>query len=265
MGEVKTVKAAMYTNDIIGEIILTLNTPLYSRVIVVEGKFDKKLFEKFCDSTTAIVPTGNKSGVIDSINTFPKSEPRREKVIGICDADYDEPINNRRLFYYDYCNAEMMICSNESSRQKLFENAPENVGLYNLLSELKLRSCLRKLSIEKNLNLNIKKYRIIDYHNVYNSDNIWDTEFFSDYKSEIVELSRKYETEEQLLYITQGHDFRQLLEIFIKKKAHQDTSRKDMDEIFISAFGKDEFRATRLYGKIMNYSADKDIYFFLDF
>jgi hypothetical protein len=265
MGEIKPVKAAMRINDTIGEMMLSRNTPKMPAIIIVEGEFDKKFIKSFCKDETEIIIGNNKYVVENAIIMFPDTKDYKKYVIGICDRDYEKPKENDQLFYYDYCNLEMMICANQTARTKLFKNAPENVELYDLLSELKLRSCLRKLSIEKNLNLDIKRYRIIDYHKVYNTDNIWDTQFFSDYKSEIVELSRKYETDEQLLYITQGHNFRHLFGIYIKEITHRDTSKKAIDEIFLSAFGKEELRKTILYGKITTYSKQNDIYFLIDF
>jgi 5S rRNA maturation endonuclease (ribonuclease M5) len=269
-----SVKSAQRVYDYIADAMLSRNTPKKPGIIVVEGKNDIAFFRRFCAGTAEVVTVdGGKQDVTNVILDFPENKPYRKYVIGVCDRDYDETLQNDRLFYYDFCNLEMMIISNEISRKKLSESVPQNVEIYDILKELLPRSCLRKASSQNKLNLKLSKYDIKVYHNDYsenpesvtlNQYNLFSlhTKLDDSAKGTLKNEIKSTTDIEQMLYITQGHDFRAIFGFYVSSKKHFDEKSDTVFELLLASFGESEFRSTDLYKKISVYGETYGIGFF---
>ncbi|MDR0991796.1 MAG: DUF4435 domain-containing protein [Ruminococcus sp.] len=268
-----SVKSAQGIYDYITEIMLSRNTPKKPDILVVEGKEDEIFFKKFCKDTVYFVIANGKPNLVKALLEFPESKPYKKYIIGVCDRDYDEPLQNEQLFYYDFCNLEMMMCANTNSQTELQKNVPENVDLCTILEELLPRSCLRRLNTKLNLFLKLSKYGLKEYHFDYmNSpaaaiDN--QCKIFSlstrlnnaDYESLDKEMKKSYSVSD-LLCITQGHDFLAIYGFYVSRKIGRDINSDTVFEMLLDAFGEPEFRSTELYKKISVYSKTYGLKFF---
>jgi hypothetical protein len=256
-----------------------LNSVPITPIIIVEGENDVEFLMRFCDENILIQKApGAKPGVVKLINEF-SGNP---SVIGICDRDYDEIPQNEQIFYYDCCNLEMMILSDEVSRERIFRLAG-NVELSTILNELMPRSVLRKYNSDNNKRLSLKfeAFKISEYHKEYIIDpgKAVDCEITAvdlkhqltaDDKKKINSEANKPYADDQLIDITQGHDFLELFSIYVNsyrksRKRSRGYSAETVFPVLLVAFGKEEFRKTLLYGKIKGYSKQNDIYFLIDF
>ena len=80
--------------------------------VLLEGKIDLLILEKFFSDKVKPINTGSKNNVKKMMEIISKS---KTNVIGICDLDYDKPDNSSlHIFYYDFNNLEMMLIQDDS-------------------------------------------------------------------------------------------------------------------------------------------------------
>lgn len=95
-------------DNVISEIYLLLHHPDSSKMyVIVEGVSDIKLLNKLFMNSTIIQSYGGRNGVFEIVNRL-----NNNRVIGICDRDYNYIANNR-VFYYESHSLETMLFMNE--------------------------------------------------------------------------------------------------------------------------------------------------------
>ena len=109
---------SQFSNDNFGstiaEIKLRLSYP-NNRIVIVEGFSDYIVLSNLFDSKIHVLQPyckGNAEKIMGQIDYSHKN------IIAILDRDYDPLSSDDRIFYYDFCNLEMMLVHND----ELFEN-----------------------------------------------------------------------------------------------------------------------------------------------
>ena len=126
-------------NYVITEIDNMLKYPTKEKpsIIVVEGQDDIKFFEKVKNDSIILYESySGKNGVKEIVEHF-----NSVKVIGVCDRDYEDPTKNSdKIFYYDFCNLEMMMLSKDVVIKNLLSEARYK-GIYKNNFRENLRFC----------------------------------------------------------------------------------------------------------------------------
>ena len=257
-------------HDTISEIRLLLGKNKNNVCVVVEGINDQKLFEPLlADNTTLVQSYSGKKDIINIIKWF----PRNKRVIGIRDRDYSKRSESKRVFFCDYCCAEMMIISLDECFRRTYSNFYErqtlsfkDLRLY-CLEHLEQLSKIRKLNELNNWSINFKTIKL---KNIFNDDII---KMNNNLIDQIIRLKVNHVTKKQLnqcnsyekcgsledyLEITNGHDFIELFKILCEDGGRAPS----VDEISANirgTFGMHEFKQTRLYTTLYNYQSKKNL------
>lgn len=264
--------------DVIADIRLTLSTDFNHEkcIVVVEGDDDLIFFRgKTKNNVELLQSYSGKIGVEEIVNACDDN-----RIIGVRDKDYDGTSEDSRIFYYDYCCLEMMLIANATAFSSFFygyykgSSNPLSVR-DEILEDLKFLSLFRKLSSEKNWNINfsglslnkiiddncskIKMDKLIEEIEKRNSEySVMDSNHFSEINSQIQE----YSTIEALFSITQGHDFMDyfhklcLIEAGPKWKAPK---AGDLLVSLICSYRPDELHETNLYDSICDYEVSNEL------
>ena len=117
---VNSVREKLDEADTISEIHLMLGHNKNIVCVVVEGEDDQKLFRPLLSDNVEIFQSyASKIGVDKIVKDH---FPRNKRVIGIRDKDYLTKPVNKRIFFCDYCCAEMMIISLNSCFERIYSN-----------------------------------------------------------------------------------------------------------------------------------------------
>lgn len=188
---------------------------------MVEGADDISFLNgKLHQSTDIQESFSGKLGVFEIVAHFSD-----DRVIGICDTDYDAPNTCPQIFYYDYSCLEMMMVSNIFAFSQIFftyyhgEEKPQEVRLQ-LITNLKWLSICRKLSAENGWGINFKGLSIsnafnpttrkLETANLLSQINKLNPGYIPAHRTHLNQISQTCLQEldqEDLLKITQGHDF----------------------------------------------------------
>lgn len=250
--------------DIISEIKLSISADYLEKKVflLVEGNSDVLFLKKFVNEYVELLESfSGKQGVKYIVEHF-----SNDKVIGICDRDYDYKYQNKHIFYYDYSTLEIMIVHNDN----VFENVTAeyyygemcfNELRIHILKQLCWLSTFRKYSFDKNIGINFNslsiaellsngifsRERALEKLNLINSKDLREyTELFQIETDNI----------DNLYNITQGHDF-----IKAFQKLCQDENDKSdkkaktpnvnmMESIFRCSFRIEDLMQTQLYKDI---------------
>ncbi|MCI2779918.1 DUF4435 domain-containing protein [Clostridium perfringens] len=274
-----SIRDTITENDIISEIKLFLSANEKRKVIIVEGQDDYKFFRKFIKNDVLLKESFNgKKGVI-SVKKFFK---KKSNVIGIVDKDYDKILDDKGIFYYDFSSMEMMISSNiECFKNICCECYPKEVNIEEFREEILNRlikiSLLRRYNAQHKLEINIneipihnillenndickmKLLRMADYKNKGNE--LWkqNKDTISKY---IQEYSKRQYTLEELLYITRGHDFVCMLNVYCSKIKGKDWGIDTMQGFLRCSFTLGHLKNTKMWTSLEEYSNKEKIYFF---
>ena len=273
-----------------GNFSITLNTIRMlagyrgNKIVVVEGKTDYTVLKNKFDSTIHVLLPfckGNAAKIIMQIGT------NYQNVIAVLDRDYDSIASDPRIFYYDHCNLEMMLVSDDD----IFTNfsnyiIPKTLVGYrdDVLAHLKPISCLRLLnsmnmttgckqfSTEKVIG-DLKTCLTLDNNALINSirkgimtnlcapqyTDVEKNNILSAFNSKINSLMNI-----NVYDITNGHDYN---ELFVTKVLPYQTisTEDDSDSIYCfyeRTLTSDILKKTNLYAKIENYSTISGYKFF---
>lgn len=251
------------------EIRLLLSVPQnkFTTIILFEGINDIKLFASLVDDTrTCLVESYcGKTGIKNVLEKF-NSDYR---VIGIADRDYETKVTPK-LFFCDYCNAEMMVASNDSSlKYTMFQVTSQWLDIPNLrtcvLNKLFYLSVIRKLNEELCWGISFEKVPlnkligcsdlayVVKIINAKNADNQLNNTKIALIQAEIIKLSG-----ENLLYYTNGHDFRKafLKELKILYPNTNSVTHLNEGELYSfirMGYQKTHFKKSKLYSELINY------------
>ena len=244
--------------------------------MVVEGPDDFQFFNGKIDRSVLIQESfSGKPGVYELVSIFSDN-----RVIGICDADYEERRDDICVFYYDFCCMEMMMISNDtvfSSFCNTFYFGDESPygKRESILRSLLRISLLRKNNVNYGWGLKFDGLNILENFNT-DSMSLSEEKILSELKKinpnkngETINnywnsidplINRRYELEE-LYNLTQGHDF---MSCFQKMAASRRASKKvagkeDIFNSLISAYRYDDFKGTLLYRQLNSYQRENSL------
>lgn len=219
-----SIKDILGASDTISEIRLLLGNNKNNVCVVVEGINDLKLFEPLLARNTTLVQSySGKKDIISIIKYF----PRNKRVIGIRDRDYSKRTESKRIFFYDYCCAEMMIISLDECFDRIYSNFYRGTSFVNgtelrlyCLQHLEKFSKMRQFNEQKGKRI---RFKGISMANVYD-DNlaVMNSKIISELKKRNTNINKIQEINKIIakcdamipcgkltdyFNITNGHDF----------------------------------------------------------
>ncbi len=247
-------------------------------VIMLEGEDDIKLFRFLVDKSVTLIKAYGASTTIDKF--MPEHFPTEPRVIGIRDRDYQKRRRFPRIFYCDYCSAEMMLVSNDET----FERVCENFYIGNLsplslrkeiLSKLFFISVIRKLSAQNGWGYKISDTDLSRIINPQKTPSLCEVlDFVRSYnqkKGISVEQENKIRQEkdsgreEDYLSITNGHDFLEVLRVYCTFDASNNRRRfiteKSLGGALRCAYSLYAFSQTDLYRELEKYGEQNGLNF----
>lgn len=267
-----SIRSNLSKEDIIAEIRLTLSADFKHEkcIVIVEGEDDILFFNgKLQRDVDLRESFSGKCGVNEIVNFFSD-----ERVIGICDIDYDTPNLCPQIFYYDYSCLEMMLISNDSAFSSFCytyyrgSETPQEVR-FHLLSNLKWLSLYRKLNSEHNWAINFKGLSVnkafddstqnLNISNLLSQINKLNPGVISDNRAKIDQLSsacREEYDQEQFLYITQGHDFLNYYQALcesVRQFKGKSPSTTELFRALACSYHREAFMDSKLYKELTEY------------
>jgi len=257
--------------DIISEIKLSIGADIKKEYVymLLEGSDDIKFWRGLISEKVIIFESfSGKNGIKEIIEEFFDTNPQ---VIGIRDKDYESTLIHNSIFYYDYCCMEMMlICSSEAFTSIYTEyydgEIPVNELKIRLLQQLKALSHVRQLNETNGWGIKINGVSIGSAFNRETNELIFDTivnklnemnrNFFIDNQEKkqcVDNLLRTELTIEELLNITQGHDFLKLFSIYCLKEQGRSISDINISASLRVAYRKSDFENSLLYTNLIDY------------
>ena len=264
-----SIKSFLGPSDVISEITLLINEPSNSNkvFVVLEGDTDRRLFKSLLhESSTILMVHNTKNGLCGIVNEYFVNSKR---VIGIRDRDYEmsKSCSKGKVFFCDYCCAEMMIISIDECMQKLASNFYlgelrfDELRLH-ILSMLSFLSVCRMHNERKMLGI---EFGGVKPSSCFNEDShIMHKNILSRIKIQNKQKTKslrklprmildKHFNLAKLLEITNGHDF---IDLFVKicNNVNQKKIGKDSVENSLRCcLGNFEFVQTKLYKKLSVY------------
>ena len=245
-------------SDIISEIKLLMTANKDELFLLVEGLDDVKLFRPLFSEKVHLIKSGSKTNVDNIVSAI-----KNNRIIGIRDKDYSKKPKLKRIFYCDFCCAEMMIISFKDCFERLYcdfyngKELTQNLKL-TILKQLEFISKLRMLNEQNTWNI---KFDGIKVNRLYNKDidimNIGIVDEINKHNpSNILDKSRLnllhnlpvLTNENELLYITNGHDF-----IMLFSKICNECSLDQIVKCLHGCFNQTIFSQTNLFQNIKKY------------
>lgn len=268
-----SIRGCLSKEDTISEIILSLGHNPNATCVVVEGESDIRLFKSILsDSVELFQSYSGKHGIEDIVV---RQFQNNKRVIGIRDRDYERiKKQKKRMFFCDYCCAEMMIISDDYCYNRIYNNVfndPCETSLDNrihILKTLLFMSLLRKNNEEKKWGICIKDIKAGEYYDS-STDDINQDELIKNinYRSDIKlsgEMTRIVQREfnkdynlADYLNMTNGHDFISMFGKFCGPK--KTMSNGTLETTLRVAFGEDNFQKTQLYIRLKEYQENKSV------
>lgn len=271
-----SIRMNLTASSVENEIRLLLSVPKnkYATMILLEGIDDIKLFISLVnnENTYLFESYGGKLGIKNILSKFTSDY----RVIGIADRDY-ETKNILKLFYCDYCNAEMMIASNDDSLSyTLFQITSNWLNISELrncvLDKLFYLSVIRKLNEEMCWRISFEEvplneiiinhsdlYRIITLINSKNRSNKLEDDRIS-----LIESEAKKLVGQNFLNYTNGHDFcKGMLKELKNLNPHtRSVTCLNADEfscLFRMGYVKKNFKESNLYKALESYQIEHNL------
>lgn len=271
-----SIRMNLTASSVENEIRLLLSVPKnkYATMVLLEGIDDIKLFISLVnnENTYLFESYGGKLGIKNILSKFTSDY----RVIGIADRDY-ETKNILKLFYCDYCNAEMMIASNDDSLSyTLFQLTSNWLNLSRLrncvLDKLFYFSVIRKLNEEMCWGISFEEvplneiiinhsdlYRIITLINFKNRSNK-----IEDDRISLIESEAKKLAGQNFLNYTNGHDFckgmlKELKNLYPHTRSVTCLNADEFSCLFRMGYHKNHFKESDLYKNLLNYQIEKNL------
>ncbi|WP_339011625.1 DUF4435 domain-containing protein [Lactococcus garvieae] len=274
-----SIRSSLTKNDIISTLRMNLSADPKKPIIIVEGEDDIAFLQHICKENVMLIESySGKDGVFDILN-FVVQFDNMNSIIAICDRDYNN-ISHNKVFYYDYCCLEMMMLSNDGVFKKILSSLNleyKSFKRHMLLESLLPLSLLRKKNTEEALGVNFNGIKITDILSedkgelkqlqnklslINPSIPFHDVQRKMDEVKQILELE-KNKGEENLLNLTQGHDFISLLQTLHKQHcARRTQSETTIRLVMNAAYTAKAFSKTNLFSEIKNFSLQNNISYF---
>jgi hypothetical protein len=257
-------------DSIISDIKLLLGADINKEnvYVVVEGDDDIKFLRRYLNSNVTIYESfSGKNGVEEIVNSAIIFNSR---VIGIRDKDYCNDFKNKKIFFYDRCCLEMMIAEVDEAFNGIYyefyngEMEPHKLKEH-ILNELFTVSQLRKYNEENKMEINFKGISfqsMIDDESKINEDKFIEQikKLNSGKPINFIDIINKssYQNTDNMLDITNGHDFILLFKAFCDKRCRGNSANeKQISSVLRGSFSEEFLKETTLYENISNYFDDK--------
>lgn len=262
-------------DDIIAEIQLALSADFSHSlsIVIVEGADDVVFFNGKLNKGVEIIESfSGKTGVIEIVDFFDD-----DRVVGICDRDYNYCDKYDRIFYYDFSCLEMMMVSVDSAFNNFVytyfrgSTPPDQLRLI-ILKDLQILSIYRQLNANEGWGIRFVGLSIskafektktkLDYSSILRQLNNNNPGLIS-YNHTHLSLVRKHCMKltpeiQSLLSITNGHDFMHYFHaLCCCYSPNFKSSVADISKGLECSFRVDDFKKTKLYEIIADYQQKK--------
>lgn len=265
-----SIKENLTKDSIISDIKLLLGADTNKKnvYIVVEGEDDIKFLKKYVnDNVTIYESFSGKNGLEEIVQSEIIHSPR---VIGIRDKDYYNDIKNKKIFFYDRCCLEMMISEFDEAFDGIYcEFYKGKMKSYELkkhiLTELFKVSQVRKYSEVNAKGINFKGLSfqsiIDDKYKVNKEKLVEQLKVLNPNKSidfiNVIDESL-YQNTDNMLDITNGHDFISLFKTICDKKCSKNSPNvREISAVLRSSFSKEFLKKTTLFKSVNEYFDNK--------
>lgn len=253
-----SIRSNLNKEDIISEIKLSISADYLEKKVflLVEGNSDVLFLKKFVNEYVELLESfSGKQGVKYIVEHF-----SNDKVIGICDRDYDYKYQNNHIFYYDYSTLEIMIVHNDN----VFENVTAeyyygemcfNELRIHILKQLCWLSTFRKYNFDGNKGINFNGLSIAELlsNGIFSQERALEKLNLINRKN-LREYTELFQVEtdniDNLYNITQGHDFIKAFQKLCQDKNNKTPNVDFMESVFRCSFRIEDLMQTQLYKDI---------------
>jgi len=260
--------------DIISTIKLELSADIQKKsfFLILEGDDDLYFFRKFM-RTANVSMYESYSGCEGVFEIVANEFSGTPNIIGVIDRDYGSNYKHEKIFYYDYNCLEMMILnSTDTFRSVVSELWKEPVGCsinelrYQLLKNISFLGALRKLNNQKQWNI---CFRCLQFSHAYIAQtklldikiilaqlvagNSHISAYLPDLERVANESMSKTYSLDELLSLTQGHDFNEYFYLCLKPQNSNNFSKTTIPIVFRCTFQMDHFLQTQLWNSLSQY------------
>lgn len=273
-----SIRSNLTKDYIISDLRLSLSDDIYREkvFVVVEGEDDIKFLKSYLNSETTVLYESydGKNGVSEIVKNFFSTDKR---VIGIRDRDYLSYEESPKIFFYDNCCLEMMIVENEEAFNSIYNefykgDMQSRELLNKILIELKILSIIRMYNEKFQWAINLKALSInnVFIQDIYGIDNEKvvkeldkaNNNIIDDNKLEMInEYGSQVQTIQELLKITQGHDFSSLFTAICNTHANKHFNSKSVEMALRCSYRNKDFEETRLHNSLTTYQENIGILF----
>ena len=267
-----SIKDNLTKSEIISELLLSIKGDVKKEYIhlIVEGVDDIRFFKSRVSPHVYIYESfSGKEGVFDILKNFKKED----RILGICDRDYADIPTDLNIFFYDFSCLEIMLISNEDvfkscSDTFYYGSLNSNELLLKILNELKWLGIFRRLSFQKKFAIKFNGLSITNAFNKstlslnisnlitqINSRNDNFCEKNHDILNDIEKQSRNILSKNELLYLSQGHDFLNLFKCFCGENFKPEVFFCSL----LCCYQKNHFQSTNLYSSLKKYQSEKNL------
>ena len=271
-----SIRDSLTKEDVLAEIRLQLDADISGKtcIIVVEGADDITFFRgKLCEDADVKESFSGKMGVYEIVDFF-----LDDRVIGICDRDYDPLYENSRVFYYDYSCLEMMLISSDSVFCNFCytyycgQEAPIELRM-KVFQDLKWISFFRKLNSENSWGV---RFTALNYHTAFDDkQNKLDLTVLlrqltesnpglicpqHEMLSKVSKECRLTPSISTFFTITNGHDFMYYFQhLCCIYNRQSQSSRDEMFKGLVCSFYKMDFEKTSLFSILSEYQCSHNL------
>lgn len=239
-------------------------------VVLLEGEDDVKVFRFLVSDDVTLIKAYGASTTVDKL--IPSAFPDERRVIGIRDHDYLKRRTHPRIFWCDRCCCEMMLLSDPETFERVCVNFYRGeLGATELRDEILTRlyyiSSARLLSQEMRLGLRLSDTDLASVIGPELTPSV-DTVLrflrrYNDKKvtAKFVAAMKKLPSPppaDDLLEITNGHDFLAVLSIYVCGK-RRTVSERELGGALRCAYSLSAFRKTRLYRELVAYGDENSL------
>lgn len=249
--------------DIITAIHMEMDADMNQKscFVLVEGSDDVEFIEgMFCEEVQCYESFSGKHGLEELIE---HEELQSSRVIAVRDRDYvDTESLPERIFLYDYSCLEMMLLACEeitSSFYRIYYGGKSSREEYilHMMKELAPYSILRQKNEKNGGRINFQKVgfgKLIDEKENLEIQELFhrvgvDEDVLIQCKEEAVALE-----EEDLMYLTNGHDICLFLGC-LPKKGQKQLGQEGVRLALLNSYRKSDFSQTELCNKIRQYQS----------
>ena len=274
-----SIRAQLSKDDLLAEIRMQLSSPLneHKTFLVFEGLDDIYLFESLVNTDECFLYESY--GGKESLREIVENHFLDKRIIAIRDKDYDTKSDCERIFYCDYCNAEMMMVSNDLCfsrfmRKMVRKNEDFTALREQVLDALKVISFTRKQNDEKSWGIDLSNISVEYMFSLSNPISLKNLVLHINSKSVIkfddtmqsTVVDELNNNTNSLLHYTNGHDFCVGLKCIvnnlfgINKNAINKFNLADFRSMLSLPYNLDFFKTTNLYASLKKYEEKSELH-----